>query len=229
MLPVTVVIPTYNGAAFIGEALASVFAQTLPPAEVIVVDDCSTDGTANLVQALAHTVPVPLRLIRCDRNSGGPAHPLNVGVAAAQGELIAVLDQDDVFAPDKIEREVGLLTGFPDAALVAGFCAAWGAPDQVRSIQLDVFRELGGPDSMEAVEFPGKQILPSLLLKGQVLPRLSGFYVPEGTVAGQGRGGGAFSRRVRLRPSLLAMHPGISRHRSGRPLRPPRTRNKCLQ
>ena len=166
---VSVVVPTYNGVAYIEEALASVFAQTAPPAEVIVVDDRSTDGTADLVEGLARTAPVPLRLIRCERNSGGPARPINIGVAAAQGEFIAVLDQDDVFSPDKIDRQTRLLAGHPDASLAVGFCAARNLPQVIRPGQLDAFRALGGSESLEAVEFSGRQVLRALILQGNFL------------------------------------------------------------
>jgi glycosyltransferase involved in cell wall biosynthesis len=67
---ISVVVPTYNGAAFIAEALASVFAQTLPPREIIVADDCSTDDTPTIVKHIASDSPLPIRLIRLEDNSG---------------------------------------------------------------------------------------------------------------------------------------------------------------
>src|SRR5262249_31104546 len=76
---VSVIIPTYNGSAFLLDCLSSVFRQTQPPDEIIVVDDCSKDGTASMVAALARDSPVPLRVIPLVRNSGGPSRPLNVG------------------------------------------------------------------------------------------------------------------------------------------------------
>src|SRR5947209_5899283 len=106
----SVVIPTYNGAAFIEDALASVFGQTRQPEEIIVVDDASQDATASIVQCMAERAPLPVKFIRLGRNSGGPAHPINVGIAAASSEFIAVLDQDDVYDPSYIEQHVaGLL------------------------------------------------------------------------------------------------------------------------
>ena len=97
MPSVSVVIPTYNASPFIRETLASVFAQTRLPDEVIVVDDCSSDGTAALADSLVATAPVPLRIIRLPKNTGGPAAPTNAGIAEASGDIIATLDHDDAF------------------------------------------------------------------------------------------------------------------------------------
>lgn len=120
MASVSVVIPTYNGVAYVREALRSVYAQTRRPEEIIVVDDASTDGTADHVAALVRTAPVRLRVIRLDKNSGGPARPINRGIQAATSELIAVLDQDDVFAPEKLEKQTRILAR--NAQLSFTFC-----------------------------------------------------------------------------------------------------------
>lgn len=96
-MTVSVVIPTYNGARFIRDALESVFAQTQLPDEIIVVDDGSTDDTVEVVKQMTKESPHPVRLIKMTHNSGGPAAPINTGIAAAIGEFIAVLDQDDTF------------------------------------------------------------------------------------------------------------------------------------
>lgn len=107
-LDVTVVIPTYNAAPFIGEALRSVFAQTHAPREVIVSDDCSTDGTLAAVEAASRGAAVPVRVLRAARNSGDPARPMNAGIAAAQTRYVALLDQDDLMMPEKLERQLAL-------------------------------------------------------------------------------------------------------------------------
>src|SRR5208283_3100493 len=81
-LLISAVIPLYNGAAFIAAALRSVFAQSLQPAEIIVVDDGSTDGGAAIVQRLAAEHPV--RLLR--KTNGGQSSARNFGVARAHGD-----------------------------------------------------------------------------------------------------------------------------------------------
>lgn len=137
----SVVIPTYNGSAFIAGAISSVFAQTLLPREIIVVDDCSMDSTCDVVGSLAADSPVPLRLLRLAENSGGPARPINVGVAAASGEYIAVLDHDDMFAPTRLQRHAAAFEAFPEASAAVSWCAdlrntelAFQAPSMIRDV-----------------------------------------------------------------------------------------------
>jgi glycosyltransferase involved in cell wall biosynthesis len=101
---VTIIIPAYNGALTIRNTLNSILAQTERPLEVIVVDDASSDDTVGIVESVARTATVPVRLLRHDCNSGGPAAPINTGVAGANGEYVAICEQDDVMEPTKVER-----------------------------------------------------------------------------------------------------------------------------
>jgi succinoglycan biosynthesis protein ExoO len=94
---VSVVISAYNKQDYIAEAVGSVLAQTEPAVEVVVVDDCSTDGTRDVVRGLAAQDP-RVRLVALDRNVGQPA-ALNVGMSAARGDWVAILDGDDWVAP----------------------------------------------------------------------------------------------------------------------------------
>jgi glycosyltransferase involved in cell wall biosynthesis len=97
---VSVIIPAYRARATIGEALRSVYAQSLPPEEVIVVDDGSPDDTAELVEREFPSV----RLLR--QANAGPAKARNAGAAVARGEWLAFLDADDTWLPDKLERQL---------------------------------------------------------------------------------------------------------------------------
>jgi glycosyltransferase involved in cell wall biosynthesis len=101
-LLITAVIPLYNGAPFIAEALQSVLAQTAPPDEIIVVDDGSTDGGAAIVERMAQDYPI--RLLR--KENGGQSSARNHGVRHAHGDLIAFLDQDDLWYPHHLEALV---------------------------------------------------------------------------------------------------------------------------
>src|ERR1700722_14569573 len=97
---VSVVIPTYNRADLLPRAIESALAQTRPPAEVVIVDDGSTDDTASVVAQYAHRDADRVRLLRVP--NGGVARARNAGLAATRSEWIALLDSDDVWAPDKL-------------------------------------------------------------------------------------------------------------------------------
>lgn len=125
---VSVVIPAYNGAAFIAEALRSVAAQSRPPDEIVVVDDGSADQTAALVVQISRDSSIPIHLISLPRNSGGPAKPLNAGIAAARGEYIALLEQDDRMPSQRIERCLEAAAAEPSWSLIVGRVAFFGDP-----------------------------------------------------------------------------------------------------
>jgi glycosyltransferase involved in cell wall biosynthesis len=116
VLPVSVVIPAYNRADLLPRALASVHAQSTPPAEVIVVDDASADDTAKVAEDLGALV------IAHDRNRGESA-ARNTAIAAATQPWIALLDSDDEWLPGHLDRVFGLRDGHvlvADAALGRG-------------------------------------------------------------------------------------------------------------
>ncbi|MHB1035973.1 MAG: glycosyltransferase family 2 protein [Pirellulales bacterium] len=114
-----VVIPAFNRERFIGAAIESALAQTLPASEIIVVDDGSTDRTAEIVA----TFPPPVRLIRIENNGAGPSRPRNVGIAAAKSEYITLLDSDDRLAPTVLENHRNIFVSFPNVALVcSNYC-----------------------------------------------------------------------------------------------------------
>jgi glycosyltransferase involved in cell wall biosynthesis len=98
---ISVVIPAYNAARFLPRCLKSVYAQTLKPEEVIVVDDGSTDNTAALAAELGAKV--------ISRPNSGPAAARNAGIYAAASPWIALLDADDMWAPDKLERQAACI------------------------------------------------------------------------------------------------------------------------
>ena len=117
---VSVVISTYNGAAFIGETLSSIFAQTHLPDEVLIVDDCSTDQTESVVSSFARESPIPIRFERLQQNTGNPSRPLNVGISNAAGEFILTLDQDDLMRPHRVEASLKAMQAFPNSAFAIG-------------------------------------------------------------------------------------------------------------
>ena len=106
MIRVSVIIPTRNAAPWVGEALHSVIAQSLPATEIIVVDNASSDATCAVVEELQNVVP-QLALVRNARDFG-PGASRNIGMARATGEWLAFLDADDWFAPTRLERLTAL-------------------------------------------------------------------------------------------------------------------------
>ena len=107
-MDISVVIPTHNRAHTLERALGSVFAQTRAPAEVLVVDDGSTDHTEGLIR----TRFPDCRYIR--QQNRGVSHARNRGIRASRGPWIAFLDSDDEWLPDKLAAQVRALAGRPD-------------------------------------------------------------------------------------------------------------------
>lgn len=116
-VPVSVVIPSYNHAAFLRQAVESVLAQTRPPAEIILIDDGSRDGSPALCRDLA-AAHGSIRVL-LQRNQGAHA-ALNRGISLAAGPWIAVCNSDDLFRPDKLARCLRLLAQAPRAEVVFG-------------------------------------------------------------------------------------------------------------
>lgn len=111
MRKVSVIIPTYNSSKLLKEAIGSVLSQTYPILEIIVVDDGSTDDTAKVVQeyvrAQEHkSTGAQVKYIR--QENKGPAAARNKGIREARGNYIAFLDSDDLWLPDKIEKQIVL-------------------------------------------------------------------------------------------------------------------------
>ena len=96
---VSVVIPTYNASKIIVECIQSVCRQSFTSFEILVVDDCSTDNTRQIIKNMKIT---NLRLFKTKVNSGGPAKPRNIGISKSRGQYIAFLDQDDLWEKDKL-------------------------------------------------------------------------------------------------------------------------------
>lgn len=105
---VSIVMPAFNAHGTIGRALASVQAQSYPYWELWVVDDASTDPTAQYVTSYAND-DARVNLIRLFVNSGSPAAPRNKALTRAQGAFIAFIDADDVWEPNKLELQLAAM------------------------------------------------------------------------------------------------------------------------
>jgi len=128
---VSVIIPTYNHAAFLSEALESVFAQTSHPLEIIVVDDGSTDETAEVLRAYEGRIRV------LSQSNRGVAAARNAGAPLASGDLLAFLDADDAWLPAKLERQVARFDGEPEIGLVHCGVAEVDGRDRQLKARLD--------------------------------------------------------------------------------------------
>jgi glycosyltransferase involved in cell wall biosynthesis len=126
MPTVSAIIPTYNRAALLVEAVESALAQRRPPDEILVVDDGSRDDTAARMAAYGERV----RYVR--QANAGPSAARNHGFRLARGEYLALLDSDDLWTPDRLERQLEVLQRHPDTDVVFGREVLFGAgqPDR---------------------------------------------------------------------------------------------------
>lgn len=173
---VSVVIPAYNGTAFIGETLASLAAQTLTDWEAIVVDDRSTDATRDLVRGWSDR---RVRLVEQSEN-GGPVRARNRGVAAARGRYIAGLDQDDLCRPERLALQVAYLEAHPDVVLVGA------QAEQLRDGRVSPmhYAALTTPDLIAWLSWIENPIVWStVMLRGETARALDPFTRPEAVYA----------------------------------------------
>lgn len=133
---VSVIMPVYNGAKFVAEAIASLRQQDYPALEIIVVDDGSTDDTAQVVATQGNDIRYVYQL------NQGPSAAKNKGLSLAQGEIIGFLDCDDLWPPDKLQLQLPRLTHDSNLDIVSG---------RIQYIQLpgakDMNFQFEGPDN----------------------------------------------------------------------------------
>lgn len=115
---VSTVIPVYNRATMLREAVASVLAQTWRPIKILIVDDGSTDDTPAVAAELAATHPETVRVLR--QNNAGPGVARQLGLTASQGEFVQFLDSDDLLLPPKFALQVAGLRGDAEAGIAYG-------------------------------------------------------------------------------------------------------------
>ncbi len=116
---VSVIIPSYNRAAYIEAAISSALDQTYGPVEVIVVDDGSTDGSYEKLQQWEERGELVL-LTHPERRNRGQSASINLGIQQAVGSYIAILDSDDMFAKEKLADQVAFLEANPETGMVYG-------------------------------------------------------------------------------------------------------------
>ncbi len=110
---ISVIIPTHNREKFIGAAIQSVFNQTWKDFEIIVVDDGSVDNTKDLIHSY-HSE----KIAYINLKQGGPGWARNNGIGRAKGDVVAFLDSDDIWEPNKLELQMGVMAGDPQIKMV---------------------------------------------------------------------------------------------------------------
>lgn len=120
---ISVIVPVYNGEAYLAQALDSILQQDWPDFELIVVDDGSTDATARIARSYGD------RLVYRHQPNAGQGAARNAGLALATGDFIAFLDADDVWLPAKLSRQMALLSQQADIDMVFGLMEMFHSPE----------------------------------------------------------------------------------------------------
>jgi glycosyltransferase involved in cell wall biosynthesis len=165
---ISVVIPSYNSATYLPDAVESALNQTVAPLEVIVVDDGSTDATADVLERYRG------RIVAISQENRGLSAARNRGIEAARGGLIAFLDADDIWLPQKLEKQLACLEENPQAPLVHSDMWNWDEATGVKTRLYNGRRVHSGRCYAQFFFLPG--IRPSTwLIRRDCLERFGGF------------------------------------------------------
>lgn len=166
---VSVVIPTFNRATFVSEAVASVLKQSYQKFELIVIDDGSTDSTAEIVNSFKDQ-----RLIFIKQENRGRSAARNRAIALSRGTFITFLDSDDVYLVDKLERQVHFMESHPDIAMTytSALCMNESGDLFPEKYEATVCRR-----SREDIAFylPSTITLPTVMVRREVFDSVGGF------------------------------------------------------
>jgi glycosyltransferase involved in cell wall biosynthesis len=182
-----------NAERFLSEAVESVLGQTIGDWELLLIDDGSTDGSTEIAQRYAHDFSDRVRYFEhASHKIRGLAASRNLGLARARGQLLTVLDSDDVWLPQKLERQLAILNAHPEAAMIYGRPLYWHSWSQSnRDIDDWTPETLAEPDHVycppelitKTLKGTGYNACPSdLLLRRDTLIALGGF--EEGFLGG---------------------------------------------
>jgi len=167
---VSVVIPAYNAESFLGVTLNSVARQTFQDFEVIVVDDGSRDQTARVVEEFLAKEKIPGRCIRQENRKIAGAR--NTGIRSARGEFIALLDHDDLWMPEKLERVMEAFQRWPGTDLI---CHNEQILKDGRVVRVSQ-NHRGGNTTYEDLLFRGNTLSPSaVVFRKKLFERTGGF------------------------------------------------------
>jgi glycosyltransferase involved in cell wall biosynthesis len=168
---VSVIIPTFNNADYLVQAIESVLAQTYQNFEIIVVDDASTDNTEQVLQPYAE------RICYVRQDQCGPSVARNRGILQAHGELIAFLDADDLWRPAKLARQVEYLDCHPEACLVYTDFTRGSQPGSNNESRLQVFKPRDSADAFHSLLEENFIATPTVMVRRSALGH-SGLFDP---------------------------------------------------
>ena len=172
---VSVLMPTYNGERFVGEAIESALGQTYEHLELVVVDDASSDATAEIVETYQRKNPERIRFAqKADRK--GPCKRRNDALELARGTLLAWLDQDDLWLPEKLARQVAVFESQPNVGLVY---TGYEAFDSETGAVIDDWRD-------ESIEAEGEALAP-LFYQGAFIASVTAAFRREALARSRGR------------------------------------------
>jgi glycosyltransferase involved in cell wall biosynthesis len=120
---VSIIVPVYNGEKYLSEAIDSILSQTYHPTEIIIVDDGSTDGSAEIAQRFSSPVKY------CYQTNAGTGAARNRGIELAQGSFFAFLDADDIWLQDKLKIQMAAFYDNPETEIVFGYVKQFYSPE----------------------------------------------------------------------------------------------------
>lgn len=158
---VSVIMPVYNGEQYLNEAIESILNQSFRDYEFLIVDDCSTDSSFQIIASYKDS---RIRLLRNDKNMGLVAS-LNKGIKFAKGDYIARMDCDDVSLPDRLEKEVAILDMFSEV----GVCSTWGKFIDKKGIEVGELRTRVGNRLYKNFWKPSPIIHAACMIRSQII------------------------------------------------------------
>ncbi len=157
---ISIITPCYNASRYIGETIESVLNQTYTDWEMLVVDDCSSDNSADIIK---HYCDKRIRYYKTDAPSGSPALPRNIGLRESKGDFIAFLDSDDLWEPNKLESQMRFMQN-NSVSFVYSYYSRFSSRDRVGGV-------IKSPDKADYNSIKKRDYIPMLtiLIKKDVL------------------------------------------------------------
>jgi GT2 family glycosyltransferase len=170
---VSIIMPAYNAGDFIGESINSALSQTFADWELVVVEDGSTDGTAEVVEEFACR-DKRIKLLR--QANGGQAHARNSGLNQARGSLIAFLDADDLWVPEKLELQIAVIEREEvDLVFSCGWMFRDGEISRTQRSFPTICGSFAGDEFMRSMLVSNRIPIPSVLVRRDVVNGIGGF------------------------------------------------------